>query len=510
MPLADKDLEETFVDVGVIDQIDNGNHQVLFGRRGTGKSHLLRVLSKYARDRQDHHAIYLDLRLIGSARFVESTASSILDRTLSVFRDILDSVHGELVRISSDSPDGSLEACDRLHDAIHNATIEVQRRSVRASQDTSLTTDRGGGLTISLSAAPGLTADGRRTNIETTAHEYSYEEVARDSLVFQSVSYHLLSVLETMEIERLYVLLDEWSSIPLAVQPYLAEFLKRSVFPCRRVAIKIAALSFHSLFGAVPAEGRRQTIGLELGGDIAANIDLDDYYIYDKSPDFVTEVFIKIMYLHIQAGLPTGHLSLRHRIDGPAALRTRLFADGEAFTELVRAGEGVVRDFFGVLTKAYQTGRIRELARIDIPTIEEAAVNWYEDDKVRHLTGTPLVFLEQLTRHVVGDAESCYFLLDERDSENELVRLLVDHRVIHVMRRGYTDMSAVGKRFNIYALDYGTFVPYKRSLALQQTYMARLEGNEPFADAYCVPFGDNRGTRRVVVDLDEVIRGDLA
>jgi hypothetical protein len=40
------DYERTFVDSGIIDELDNYNHQILYGRRGTGKTHVLRVLNQ--------------------------------------------------------------------------------------------------------------------------------------------------------------------------------------------------------------------------------------------------------------------------------------------------------------------------------------------------------------------------------------------------------------------------------------------------------------------------------
>jgi DNA replication protein DnaC len=35
----------TFVDVGILPQLLNRNNQILYGRRGTGKTHVLRVLA---------------------------------------------------------------------------------------------------------------------------------------------------------------------------------------------------------------------------------------------------------------------------------------------------------------------------------------------------------------------------------------------------------------------------------------------------------------------------------
>lgn len=58
-------LQETFVDSGVAAAVQAIDHQVLYGRRGTGKTHALRYLESELTARGDI-AIYVDLRIVGS------------------------------------------------------------------------------------------------------------------------------------------------------------------------------------------------------------------------------------------------------------------------------------------------------------------------------------------------------------------------------------------------------------------------------------------------------------
>ena len=39
-------IQASFVDTGIIGQLDNRNSQILFGRRGTGKTHALKYLEE--------------------------------------------------------------------------------------------------------------------------------------------------------------------------------------------------------------------------------------------------------------------------------------------------------------------------------------------------------------------------------------------------------------------------------------------------------------------------------
>ncbi len=61
----DPQLHETFVDSGVADVLGSVDHQVLYGRRGTGKTHAVSYLGSEAQSRGDV-ALNIDLRTIGS------------------------------------------------------------------------------------------------------------------------------------------------------------------------------------------------------------------------------------------------------------------------------------------------------------------------------------------------------------------------------------------------------------------------------------------------------------
>ena len=58
-------LRQTFVDSGVAAAIESVDHQVLYGRRGTGKTHAFRYLQTVVEDRGDI-SFYADRRTIGS------------------------------------------------------------------------------------------------------------------------------------------------------------------------------------------------------------------------------------------------------------------------------------------------------------------------------------------------------------------------------------------------------------------------------------------------------------
>jgi len=68
-------LVETFVDVGpLFTLLSSLDHQVFYGRRGTGKTHALLFLADYV-NREGDRAVYVDLRRIGSTGGIYSDGS---------------------------------------------------------------------------------------------------------------------------------------------------------------------------------------------------------------------------------------------------------------------------------------------------------------------------------------------------------------------------------------------------------------------------------------------------
>ena len=77
-----------------------------------------------------------------------------------------------------------------------------------------------------------------------------------------------------------------------------------------------------------------------------------------------------------------------------------------------------------------------------------------------------------------------------------LVQRLIDARVLHLMQRGYADKDNPGVRYNIYSLDYGTYVDL-----IGTSKQPQIDMSESAAEAdVVVPFDDKRSIRRIVLD----------
>jgi Cdc6-like AAA superfamily ATPase len=65
--LDDNKVVKTYVEVGILPQIENTNNQIIYGRRGTGKTHLFRYLENDIKSSEKAIVIFLDCRTLGSA-----------------------------------------------------------------------------------------------------------------------------------------------------------------------------------------------------------------------------------------------------------------------------------------------------------------------------------------------------------------------------------------------------------------------------------------------------------
>jgi hypothetical protein len=81
---------------------------------------------------------------------------------------------------------------------------------------------------------------------------------------------------------------------------------------------------------------------------------------------------------------------------------------------------------------------------------------------------------------------------------HSLVQRLFDARVLHLMQRGYADKDNPGTRYNIYSLDYGTYVDLLNTSKQPQISFAEFTSDEEFV----VPFDDRRSIRRIILTAE--------
>jgi hypothetical protein len=294
--------------------------------------------------------------------------------------------------------------------------------------------------------------------------------------------------------QKLSVLIDEWSEVPLDLQPYVADLLRRAVLPIGGITVKIAAIEQRTRF-LIPDQ-TVGNIGLELGSDIATALNLDDYMVFDNDETKAVAFFKKLVLKHVQAALEGRQVAV------PATegeLISHGFTQINAFEEVVRACEGVPRDAINILSHAAQRTGDEAIAVNDV---RAAARQWYHASKDAEVNAYPQArnLLTWIVDRVIKERQTKAFLL-EVGTRDALVDFLYDERVLHLLRKGIAAKDEPGKRFSVYGIDYGCYVDLINTVKAPQ---GLLDLGEQAADfSHSVPKTDFRSIRRCVLNLSD-------
>jgi len=349
-----------------------------------------------------------------------------------------------------------------------------------------------GTASLSLQPKVGLKAG---TGLEQKTETKTVYGVAnQDKVIFPALHEALQKTLDLAETD-LYILLDEWSSLPPDIQPFLAEFLKRGVLPVHRATLKIAALEYRSRFNIFIKD---TPIGFEVGADIATAPDLDDYYVFDRNSDKLTTLYADMLLRHMEVDLSDDYMKTTYSISTGSHLASRMFTERATFVELARAAEGVVRDLINIFTAAFFHAQRRGRDTIDRKAVLEASRQWFEQDKQTHLDDEMQGALRRIVDEIIGNKRARSFLLPRELQRHPLIQKLFDARVLHQMQRGYADKDNPGVRYNIYTLDYGTYVDLLGTSKQPQVDLLFASNKEEDNDLV-VPFDDKRSIRRIIL-----------
>ncbi len=502
---AEAELRSTFEDSGVGRALDTVDHQIIYGRRGTGKTHALRYVTSTRSDEQNI-AIYVDLRTVGSAEGVFGGESAgPIERTARLLVDLLNQVHDEILRAALDDDrltgDVSfVKALDELLESISGIRVSgpverTRQDGQRAKQSSAV------GFDASTTGKVGVTAGGtdeREDHAQTTETRRGEERI---SLNFSDVARALRALASSLSAKRIWLLLDEWTSVPKEVQPYLAAFLVKCVLPLQPFTVKIAAIEQQAVFRKQLADA--SVIGIEVGADMSANLSLDDFMVFEQEEDRARSFFRSVFFKHLTAGADEDEeLSLANE----GELISQGFTDTRAFDELVRSAEGVPRDAINIAANAaWRAGE----KQISIPDVRRAARQWFQNDKERALAEVPeaQALLNWVIDQVIRDKKARGFLVNQKDRNARPLVILFDARVLHLVRRGYSAQDAPGERYDVYVIDYGAYVDLISTQNAPQGVlpMTTDDGLDGYVE---VPTQDLRALRRAVLDLDAFFKAE--
>ena len=493
---GDDKLIDTFVDAAPLyASVETSDHQIVFGRRGTGKTHVLKILQE-SRKRQGDLSIYIDLRSVGSnSSIYNDREKNHPQRATPLLLDVLGAVHDALLTATIEDEKIDLSQIgpklDEFAEAISKVevvgTVEAfQERADTLSDAVTIGTTLGFGKD-----GPTAQVSASQNSGDTNTSKASRKMVGTERYYvrFGTVQKALNMLMDQLTGRRLWLLLDEWSEIPLDLQPYLADLLRRCVLPSPKISVKIAAIEHRSNFAE---RNRGEYLGIELGADAGADVNLDDFMVFDNDAQRSKTFFASLLFKHYRA---TDGLHADEGAKSPEQMIAQAFTDSRAFDELVRAVEGVPRDAVYLIANAVRKAYGRTISVADV---RSAAREWYQRDKAILLRSNPDMsdLLDWVITEVIAHRRARAFLLRSNE-KNPIIDALFDARLLHILKKSIASNDEPGIRYDVYKLDYGCYVDLITTTRAPAGLLPSDE-SEQYVD---VPPDDYRSIRRAILNV---------
>jgi len=483
------DATSAFTPTVFLDALLQPKDQIVYGRRGTGKTHLFRrLLAEYdPKDFEQHRtiAVYIDASEFNADTYGTESLPKII--ALDIFGQLVKRMAGELSTFLTTRLDPSRLERTLGTGKAKQLTIVRQQASLlselvetgkvhylplgEASQTTKslheTATDAKAGVSVNLTdlhafgVKLGASADAARSASKSSLHTLTIS--GRLYLPFTEIAKAFREWLESVSAEHLVVMIDEWSAIDFDAQPYLAHLLKRirqsSSSPVSKVHLKLGCIPIRTQL-SLRQESSPIPIGLEEGDDIYPDADLDRAVYFDRQ-DNMSLVFLQdILQRHAAQSLTwVGSLE-------PLAftefIRSSVFASDLVFSELCWASAGVPRDFLDMMSKATRAKVTRSAEKITFRDVREVVRPVYEA-RVKDIPAQSIMLNKEVYRKIVFPNRSfAEFLLSDELAQTPDVSTLWAERLWHLSPERFVDQET-GNTYQRYRIDYGMYVDLVRS-----------------------------------------------
>lgn len=496
---------ESFSSVGPLeDLLSTEDHQVVFGRRGTGKTHALRFLYSTQQDQGDC-ALFVDMRNLGSDGSMYADQSlPLTDRSTRLLLDTLSFIQDGILDYSLNEPRSNLRQLEKHLDEFKIACTQVRVVGETTSSYEEISEEEATKQS-SISAKfkglkPELDASAGRVNNEQLTSTERHQTVGTEVLTvrFPNLSSSLRNLCNALPAKRVWIILDEWSSIPQEVQPFLADMLRRAFFTLPRVTVKIGAIEHRTKFMLENSSG--DAIGLEPTADVRNNIRLDEFLLFDNDKVRSIAFFKEFLFKHV--------VSYCRDQEWPEPkdaeqLYRLAFNQKTSFEEFVKSSEGVPRDALHVASMCAQKAYGKQ---IDIPNVRAAGHKYYQEDKSSQVDSNPALrdLLQFIVDTSIRKKNTNAFLL-EVGKRDKNVDLLFDRRLIHLRQKNVSSRDRPGVRYYHYKIDYGCYVDLiATKLMPTEVDFNQGENLEDIVTGVEVPGEDDgRSYRRSILEIEE-------
>lgn len=430
-----------YVDVeGHLDRLGSKQQQVIFGRRGSGKSCLLvhykndvgknhKILSIYVSTDDIKRLGYPDVLIRLLLQIMESIPSSKQKWRKFIFRET--------------------DVQEHIKD-LRKLLNRAETRKVQEEEKSESKFSGGGKY-------QGMNASADRTNISGKLSEFQENKLDELERHLPDYKAAIEKELKRSKNEACFILLDDFYLIKRDKQPDVLDYVHRLVRGTDYY-LKVATIRHRTEL----IRHDQQTIGVELNQDVE-EINLDRTLEDLSSP---SEYLGRILnYMAAEVGLDNAKESLFNH---------------NSFEELVIASGGVPRDFLTIFVNAIdQAISVDKVQHLTATNVWKAASSFSYQSKLKALrkdvnveaSKLELVFRDILKFCIEEKKRTCFLISQDEAQKHsdmhELVLQLMDFKLIHVVEPDTSAASGRQGRFEAYTLDFSLFMePRKRGIEI--------------------------------------------
>ena len=434
-----KNHDPVYVDLGHnLERISAPQHQVLFGRRGSGKSCLMihhlnkarsqHILPVYILADEYKKLTYPDILIRLIIQIEEDLLRSrpFLFRPFMRAKDLKKSLH--TLRALLEAPATADIVTDTKQSSTESMAAEIGKKDIGKAS-----------LVHGRTNTDGRTSTFKEHKLEALERALHDHKQAIDDFVGRS------------SFDRACLLLDDFYLFPRQWQPDIIDYLHR-LLRDTHVYIKVATIRHRSTL----SRNHPHTIGVELSQDVE-EINLDKTLDVEATQAYLASM-INLM---------------GRKIDIPEVTTTHFGRD--ALQAMTLASGGVPRDFLNIFVNAVE-------AAVSADTVNWLTPKWVwkgagrltYTTKLNHLRedadeatpGIERVFVD-LVRFCLKEKKKTTFLVSQDETqhypgEHEIVQQLMDMKLIHVIEPDTSAASSRQGRYEAYALDFSLFMEPRR------------------------------------------------
>lgn len=439
-----------FVELGYVNLLTSNRNHVVFGRRGSGKSALLRELETRCIG-STTYTVLIDVEQIAQ----KSYPNLIIEMLLVIFRRLLEKSRvgffGKIVRKRRNLRKNIAEEIGKLQALYERADVVQQKVSQRAQTETKT---QYGQEIAAIKSVLSLSANlsNRQLMENMLEEEATWQKIGE---LFNGVNRYrelIRQWLDEMGVEVLYLLVDDFYQIDLLHQPLITDYLKRLLrgIPCY---LKMATVHHRSLLFV---RSDVTEAGMQGGHDFT-RLDLDfSLDNFQRAQQFLVAI------LH----------NVCEGIIGPLS-PDALFEAGHlnAMDLLTEAAGGNPRDFINLLRIIISNKQLSKvITPISYSDIRSAVVYYFNDEirtemeKTYEKFSTMNSFLNEIVR-ICKDSDDIGFYLSHQDAKafqvvSSLIGRLADSRFVHLLTQNYNPPVLNDGPAYVYILSMGLYCNY--------------------------------------------------